>query len=122
MARYKIWDKQEDIYTLGSDKNGRNHWTAAEYIAQKAAWAANPNIKVIVGGGAINGTVFMEFEATVERYKKAGAAIEDNMADADVLAAIEAFEDTPPADPGPSPEERIAAAMEYQNLADMEDA
>jgi hypothetical protein len=121
MPRYKIWDKQEGIYTPGVDKNGKGHWSAAEYIAKKAPWAANPNIKVIVGGGAINGAVFMEFGTAVEHYRRAGAAIENDMTDAEVLSAIEAFEDTPPSEPAPSPEERMAAAMEYSNLANMED-
>jgi hypothetical protein len=122
MARYKIWDKQEDIYTLGSDKNGKNHWTAAEYITSKASWAANSNVKVIVGGGAINGAVFMEFNSAVEHYKRSGAAITGEMTDEEILAAIEDFENTPPPAPGPTPEERIAAALEYSNLAKMEDA
>lgn len=118
MAKYAIWDKKTDIYTLGKDEKGRAHLTAREYIEENAPWAANPAVKVIVGGGAINGTVFMEFEATKEFYKKQGAAIEDGMTDGEVLAAIEAFEDAPPVS-DPSAEERIAAAMEYQNLVNM---
>jgi hypothetical protein len=118
MARYKIWDKKEDIYTLGRDKNGKAHWTAQEYIDEKAPWAGNPGAKVIVGGGAINGTVFMEFEATKEHYARLGADFSACETDADVLAAIEAFENTP-AEVAPSAEERIAAALEYQNLLNM---
>lgn len=118
MARYKIWNKTDDIYTLGKDANGRNHWSAQEYIAENAAWAANPAVKVIVGAGAINGTVFMEFSNTVECYKRMGAAITDGMTDDEVLAAIEAFEDNPP-QAEPTAEERIAAAMEFQNAMSM---
>ena len=119
MARYKIWDKAEDIYTLGA-VDGRSHWTAEEYIAQFAPWAANPAVQVIVGGGAINGTVFMELGATAEHYRRLGAAITDGMSDAEILAAIEEFEDNPPA-ADPSAEERIAAALEYQVLAALPD-
>lgn len=115
MARYKMWDKVSDIYTIGKDEKGRNVWPASEYIAKNAPWAGNQNVKVIVGGGVINGTVFMEFEATKEHYIKAGAAISDSMSDEEVLAAIEEFEDSPPKGE-PTAEERIAAAMEYQNL------
>lgn len=121
MARYKIWDKVSDIYTLGVDVNGKNRWTAEEYIRDIAPWASIPGIKVIIGGGVINGTVFMEFDATVEFYKKQGAAITDGMSDEEILAAIEAFEDMPPVDEEVSAEERIAAALEYQVMASLPD-
>lgn len=120
MARYKIWDKTSDIYTLGKDSQGKAHWTAREYIDQHAPWADDPSIKVVVGGGAINGTVFMEFGATIDHYRRLGAPITDDMTDDEVLAAIEAFEDTPPVTE-PSAEERIAAMLEYQVLASMAD-
>ena len=75
MSKYKMWDKQEDIWTIvpevfpeghprfGQPPKGR--WSAEEYIEEHAPWAANPNCKVIVGGGDINGTVFMNFNMTV---------------------------------------------------------
>jgi hypothetical protein len=120
MKRYAIWDKASDIYTLGRDAaTGKQRWTAREYIDSHAQWADNPQVKVIVGGGVINGTVFMEFTATVDHYKKMGAQIEDGMSDAEVLAAIEEFEDRPPEPGEPSPEERIAAALEFKNLLEM---
>lgn len=119
--RYKIWDKVEDIYTLGSDENGKAQWTAAEYIQAHAPWANNPNMKVVVGGGAINGTVFMEFSGMIDRYKRMGAEIEEGMADDEILEAIEKHEDRKPPEPAPDATERIAAALEYQNVASMED-
>jgi len=119
MARYKIWDKVEDIYTLGVDpKTGKSHWTASEYITAQAPWAAIPTVKVIIGGGAINGTVFMEYGATVEFYKSQGVEITDDMTVEQVLAAIEQFEDNPPSAEA-SAEERIAAALEFQNLLNL---
>ena len=121
MSKYAIWDKKSDIYTLGRDKDGNSHWTADAYINSHAPWAANPKVKVIVGGGAINGTVFMEFDATVEFYKKQGAAITDGMTDEEILAAIEDFEDNPPANNEATAEERIAAALEYQVMASLPD-
>ena len=122
MARYAIWDKESDIYTLGKDQDtGKMHWTAQEYINERAPWAGNPNVKVIVGGGPINGMVFQEYDATVAHYKKHGAAIEDGMTDTEVLAAIEDFEDNPP-EMGPSAEERIAAMLEFQVLMSLYDA
>ena len=56
----------------------------------------------------------------VERYKKAGAAISDVMNDEEILAAIEDFEDNPP-DPGPSVEERTAAALEFLAMNSLPD-
>jgi hypothetical protein len=98
--RYKIWDKVEDIHTLGRDENGKAQWTAAEYIQAHAPWANNPNVKVVVGGGAINGTVFMEFSSMVDHYRRMGAEIEDGMTDDEILEAIEDHEDKP----SPTPE------------------
>lgn len=121
MSRYAIWDKTSDIYTLGSDSTGKNHWTAEEYMTKKAPWAKNPNVKVIVGGGAINGTVFMEYGATVDFYKKQGAAITADMTDEEILAAIEDFEENPPVSEEATAEERIAAALEYQVMATLPD-
>lgn len=44
----------------------------------------------------------------------------DSTLDHDVLIkSIETQVNTPPSDPIPSPEERIAAALEYRNLLDM---
>jgi hypothetical protein len=38
------------------------------------------------------------------------------------IPLLEGIMNAPPPEPEPSPEERIAAAMEYQNLENMEDA
>ena len=121
MARYAIWDKQSDIYTLGRDaETGKMRWTALEYIERHAPWAMNPGVKVVVGGGVVNGTVFMELGAAVEHYKRLGARIEDGMSDEEALAAIEYFEDNPP-EPEPTAEERIAAMMEFQVMMSLPD-
>ena len=120
MARYAIWDKKSDIYTPGADQNGISHWTAEDYIASHASWAAIPTVKVIIGGGPINGTCFMEYSATVNYYKRQGVKITDDMTDEEVLAAIEEFEDTPPVIE-PSAEERIAATLEYQMMMTLPD-
>jgi hypothetical protein len=118
MARYKIWNKVDGIYTPGS-VDGKSHFTAQEWIT-KYPWADIPGVKAIIGGGKINGTVMMEFDATVDFYKKQGAAIEDGMTDEQVLQAIEDFEDNPPViEQPPSAEERIAAALEFNNVLNM---
>jgi hypothetical protein len=120
MARYKIWDKQETIYTIAPDKTGKGAFTPEEWIA-KWPWAGIPGVKTIIGGGAVNGTVCMQFDMMVEAYKKRGAAIIDGMSDEEILAAIEEFEDTPPPPGEPTPEERQAAALEMMALNGMED-
>ena len=56
----------------------------------------------------------------VERAKKSGVAITEAMTDAEVLAAIEDFEDNPP-DPGPTVEERTAAALEFLAMNSLPD-
>lgn len=112
MAKYKIWDKQEDIYTIGRDKDtGKVHWTAREYIDYNAPWADNPNVKVIVGGGAINGTMFMEYEATKEFYVRQGVDFSVCTTDEEVLEAMEAW-DNRVIEPTVTAEERSAAALE----------
>ena len=117
MARYVFWDKKSNIYTPGRDREtGKMVWTAQEYINNKAAWAAIPTVKVVVSGGAINGAVFMEFEAMKQSYISAGLVIPEGKTDEEILALIEEFEDNPQIDETPSAEERIAAALEYQNL------
>lgn len=123
MSRYKIWDKTSDIYTLGTDNiTKKNHFTAQEYIDLKAPWAANESVKVIVGNGAVNGTVFMEFEATKEHYARMGCDFSACETDDDYLRAIESFEDNPPGANEPTNEERIASALEAQVLMSLPDA
>jgi len=115
--RYKMWDKQEPIYMMGPDENGKVMYTAEEYITTKAPWVNIPGVKVIISGLTINGVIFMEFEQAVAGYVAQGLVITDNMTDREILDAIEAFEDNPPVKP--TPEERMAAALEFANLLNM---
>ena len=120
MAKYKIWDRKEPIYTLGADENGKMKWTAQEYIEEKAPWAENPNVKIIVGGGVINGLMFMEFEATKDFYVEQGCDFSACTNDKEVLATMEDW-DTRVVKSVVSAEERIAAALEYQVMASLPD-
>ncbi len=115
MARYQIWNKTDDIYTPAGTK-----FTAAEWAA-RYPWVNIPGAKMIITVGIINGGTAMEFEATKAAYRRRGANITDNMTDSEVLAAIEAFEDAPPIEEGPSAQERTAAALEYLVLNNMPD-
>ncbi len=122
MSKYKIWDKKSDIYTPGREKDtGKNHFTAAEWL-ERYAWAQNPEAKMIISGGVINGAVAMEFNATVEHYKRRGCDFSHCETDEDYLQAIEDFEDNPPGADMPSTEERIAASLEAQVMMATPDA
>ena len=69
---------------------------------------------MIITAGVINGGAAMEYDATVEHYRRSGAAITEDMTPEEALAAIEDFEDNPPGSNEPGTEERIAAALEAQ--------
>lgn len=114
MSRYKIWDKNETIYTPSGEEFTKEQWL------DRYKWAKNPNAKMIIGAGAINGTVAMEFGATVEYYKKRGCQIDEStMTDAEILQAIEDFEDTPIV-PEPDSTERMVALEEYKAMIETE--
>ncbi len=106
--RYQIWNKTDAIITPSGTQ-----FTAQEW-ADRYPWIKLPGAKMIITAGLINGGAAMEYNATVEHYKKSGAAITDLMTEDEVMAAIEEFEDNPPGVNEPGPEERIAAALEAQ--------
>ena len=74
---------------------------------------------MIISSGLINGGTVMEFNSAKEHYKRMGAAISDEMTDAEVLAAMENFEDNPPGADEPTVEERTAAALEFLALTSL---
>lgn len=108
--RYKIWDKQEPIYTPVGEM-----FTAQQWL-DKWPWAKLPNTKCVISAGPINGAVMMEFGALVENYRRMGCQIDPaTMTDEEILQAIEAFEDNPPQAPV-TPEERAQAMEEYKSM------
>ena len=73
-----------------------------------------PAVTVIPHVLQVSGNVcqaVMELEAMRARHNIDGA-----LSEAEAIAAIEAKLNAEPAEPEPSAEERIAAALEYQNL------
>ena len=115
MSRYKIWDGKEPIFTPVGEELTAEQWTA------RYKWAKIPGVRMIIGGGAINGSVAMEFGATVDFYKKQGCAINESMSDTEILQAIEAFEDTPRVDQTePDVTERMVALEEYKAMVELE--
>jgi len=112
--RYKIWDKQEPIYTPVGEM-----FTAQQWL-DKWPWAKLPNTKCVISAGPINGAVMMEFGALVENYRRMGCQIDpETMTDEEILQAIEAFEDNPPQAPV-TPEERAQAMEEYKAMVTIE--
>lgn len=120
MSRYQIWDKKKDIYTPGRDENGKSHFTAEEW-KNLYPWIMIPGAKMIITADPINGGAALEFNSTVEQYKRIGADITDGMSDDEILAAIEEFENNPPGADEPSVEERTAAALEFLALNSLPD-
>ena len=110
--RYAIWNKTDDIYTPAGPK-----LTAEQWIA-KYGWAVAPNTVVVVSAGSINGALIDELSQMKARCEQRGATFDEGLSNEQLLDAIEAFEDeqNKPVEAEPTAEERIAAALEYQNL------
>lgn len=112
--RYQIWNKTDDIITPSGAQ-----FTAVEW-ANRFPWVKAPGAKMVITAGPINGGCAEYFDNFVQIFKRQGAAITDGMTDDEILAAIEDFEDNPP-DPGPSVEERTAAALEFLAMNSLPD-
>lgn len=116
MKRYAIWNKQDPILTPVGEVLTAEQWINRYPMAGLAS------ITVVCGAGEINGAFFGTLGQMVQMYEAQGADFSDCESDEDKLAVIEAFEDamnTPSNEP--TPEERIAAALEYQTLMSMPD-
>jgi len=114
MSRYKIWNGEDVIYTLGAPyKYSPEQWKV------KYPWCEVTPC-VISGEGAINGSICMPYADMLSIYAKQGCDFSECTTEQEHLDAIEAFEDLRNTPTGESTaEERIAAAMEYQILQDM---
>lgn len=112
-TRYAIWDKVSDIYTPAGPK-----LTAEEWIA-RYGWINAPGVVPVVAAGPINGALIDELGQMKARCEQKGATFDEGLSNEQLLDAIEAWEDeqrNKPVETEPSAEERIAAALEYQNL------
>lgn len=111
MKRYAIWDKQTPIIT----PNGKV-FTSEQWMDQYPV-AALESITVVCDAGEINGAFFGTLGQMVKMYADMGADFSECATDEDKLSVIEAFEDAQNApSTEPTAEERIAAALEYQNV------
>lgn len=129
LKRYAIWNRQDDIYTPGVNKElkGLTYSTAAGTARYSAAeWLeihpVPPTATVVCAAGDYNGAFFSTVGQMVAIYASRGVDFSACSTDTEKLEAIEAWEDAQnaPADPTESsPEERIAAALELANVMNM---
>lgn len=117
MARYQIWNKTDNVITPIGEILTPKEWIERYPMGQI--------LDLIIGGGAINGNVCMEYTTTVETYKEMGCDFSGCVTQQDYLDAIEKFEDEQNRqEPGTSDETRIADALEdlvVLNLPDVEE-
>ena len=114
MSKYAIWNKQDTILTPVGEV-----LTAEQWI-QRYPVAGVDTITIVCAAGEINGAFFGTLGSMVELYAKQGCDFSTCETAEDKLAAIEAFEDAreaaiAEASAETTAEERIAAALEYQN-------
>lgn len=119
LKRYAIWDKVSDIYTPVGERLTADQWI------QRYGWIKAPGAVPVIAAGLINGALIDELSQMKKRYEQQGCVFKEGLSDEQVLDAIEAFEDQKAAEAKaaaeeaantPTTEERIAAALEYQNL------
>lgn len=121
MAKYQIWNRHDKVITPSGEVFTPEQWIA------KHPMAGIESLKTVISGNTINGSLFYEFTDFVNRALKAGCDFTGCVSDQDCLDAIESFEEEQAAlamaaAEEPTAEERIAAALELQNLMAMENA
>lgn len=115
MKRYAFWDKRSDIITPSGAVFSAEQWK------QKFPAAALESITVVCAAGEINGALFSTLGQMKQTYEIKGCDFSACTSNQEILQAIEDFEDAEQAAASaaaaePTAEERIAAALEYQNL------
>ena len=109
--KYQIWDKTSHVFTpIGED-------LIPEQWINRYGWIKNPAAVPVVAAGIINGGYSGELSQMTAIAEDAGAVFEDGLTNEELLDAIAEFEDSMnrPSDES-TPEERIAAALEYNNM------
>ena len=107
MSRYKIYDNVSPVFTPIGEELTAEQWLS------RYPWAKRT--KMIVGGGAINGSVALVFDDYVSMMVIAGCDFSACTSDQDYLDAIENFEDAAgkgSAEDTVSDQTRIADALE----------
>lgn len=110
MKRYAIWNKTDPIITPIGEVLTPEQWIARYPVAGVST------ITVVCAAGEVNGAFFGTLGQMVQMYEAQGCDFSACTTAEEKLAAIEAFEDAMNApSTEPTSEERIAAALEYQN-------
>lgn len=118
MAKYAIWNKEDEIITPSGEIFTAEQWKSRYPVAKL------DRITVVCAAGEINGAFFGTLGQMVDMYEKNGCDFSACATDEEKLEAIESFEDEMNAvveDDEPTAEERIAAALEYQVMASLPD-
>ena len=116
--KYQIWDKTSNVYTPSGAEFTPEQWIA------RYKWINNPNMTCVLSAGSFNGALIDELSRMKSRAEDQGAMFEDNLSNEELLDSIAAWEDeqkqkSEQMASEPTSEERIAAALEYQNLASL---
>jgi len=112
--KYKIWDKQTNLITPIGEV------LSPEQVFAKYPASALEGVDYIIVDGPISMGVFMQYDHTVDIYEEQGVEFTPEMTKQEKLDAIREFEKRVP-EYVPTAEERIASAMEFQNILAMED-
>lgn len=120
--RYNIWDKVSQVITPSGEL-----FTAEQWMTRYPVARLN-NIDVLCANGEINGAFFGTLGQLKTNCEHQGAVFDESLKGQSLLDAIENWMDQQEAKSQaaaeeaantPTAEERIAAAMEYQNLVNM---
>ena len=109
--KYAIWDKKSPIVTPIGEVLTAEQWVGRYPIA------GVEGINIVCSAGVVNGGYFGVLEQMIQMYENQGADFSACTTAEEALEVIEAFEDemNKPSEES-TPEERIAAALEYNNL------
>lgn len=112
MRRYAIWNKKTDIITPIGEVLTPEQWI------ERYPWIRIEGLVPVVAAGVFSGGLIAELSQMKSMCEAEGATFEDGLTNEELLSAIEAFEDTRNKEAASevSAEERIAAALEYQNM------
>lgn len=114
--RYQLWDGQSTIITPANEV-----LTPAEWQIKYAWFVDSETTPMVIAAGFFNGGFCMPLMGMAQVLAGSGATFESGLSAQELLNAIEAWENEQAAQATSaiSPEERMAAALEYQNLLTM---
>ena len=115
MSKYKIWDKKEKIITPIGEVLSAEDWIGRYPVA------ALENVDIVCSNGIINGGIFAVYDDFVDMYKNMGCDFSDCTEKQEFLDRISDFEDERNSVVVISAEERIASALEFQNMMSLPD-